>query len=840
MKTNNLLASALWYAEHLGWRLIPIKPRGKSPLVDDWPNVASSDPSVLAGWWKRWPSAGIGLACGEGSGVWVLDIDSGAGKDGGETLDALVAANGELPDTLESLTGGGGRHLFFTGPPWPPNSASLKLGIGLDVRGCGGQVVLPPSVHSSGQRYEWEVLHRPESVKVAAPPAWLLAKAMGGTNGSKPQAAPVLSLLPKGARNAGLASLAGSMRRRGASEAGIAAALKAENESGLCATPLSTHEVEAVAHSIARYTPSAMPETVAGMIAALDVEVADLDGRVTDLCQQIAGVDGDIARRQLCAALAVRVKPKGVTLAMVAAAVKAAVKAAAKAAYIMAVTHAAGARTIVRYVSDTDTVESLYAQVVGVMRKSGEFFCFNHGLVRVIPGTGPRRVTSANVNGLLASFMEIDIQEARNQVGHVKFGLFPSEHKEAFPACPSVLDALPKLDAYTRSPVFDTTWTFVSKKGHYAASRIFYDGPEIPILEGHETLDRLLSEFCWERPADRVNFIGMLLTAITIPNWPRHPMAVFNANKSQVGKTQLASSLAVIVDGRHPSMVGYTPDDTEFEKALGQQVDNGDRVIVIDNAKVGRHANMRKTGPEIESPVLERSVTAVQLNFRRLGRNDSPITCENVVIFALTVNTAKLSVDLRNRSVPINLFLEGESVDRTFNLPCQPEDFALENRTAIIGELAGMVSRFLAAGQPQVEGIPRHTVSPEWAQWVGSLLEYNGFPGFLSNFEVSKHDYDLEYQTVLSITQSFPDAGSKTLLEWVALLLPEGFVSGMKDRAGVPYGKIKQSLRMKAIFTPYVGAEFVVGSVKKMLVATTDTHEKTTRYAFVTVAPSCG
>jgi len=65
-------------------------------------------------------------------------------------------------------------------------------------------------------------------------------------------------MLRQGERNASLASLAGTMRRRGMSEQAICAALLAENEQR-CDPPLSEDEVRRIAHSVARYEPGLAP-----------------------------------------------------------------------------------------------------------------------------------------------------------------------------------------------------------------------------------------------------------------------------------------------------------------------------------------------------------------------------------------------------------------------------------------------------------------------------------------------------------------------------------------------------------------------------------------------------
>ena len=77
-------------------------------------------------------------------GLLVLDVDPGSG--GPESLAALERSYDPLPRTTRSRTGGGGVHVFFRYPAEKEvrNSAGW-LGLGLDVRGEGGYVVVPPS-----------------------------------------------------------------------------------------------------------------------------------------------------------------------------------------------------------------------------------------------------------------------------------------------------------------------------------------------------------------------------------------------------------------------------------------------------------------------------------------------------------------------------------------------------------------------------------------------------------------------------------------------------------------------------------------------------------------------
>jgi Bifunctional DNA primase/polymerase, N-terminal len=89
-------------------------------------------------------AGGIGLPTGKKSGIVVLDVDV---DDGGlESLAKLERAGAPVPKIARTRTGGGGIHVFFRYPGSTEirNSAGL-LGPGLDIRGEGGYVVVPPS-----------------------------------------------------------------------------------------------------------------------------------------------------------------------------------------------------------------------------------------------------------------------------------------------------------------------------------------------------------------------------------------------------------------------------------------------------------------------------------------------------------------------------------------------------------------------------------------------------------------------------------------------------------------------------------------------------------------------
>jgi O-acetyl-ADP-ribose deacetylase (regulator of RNase III) len=142
---------------------------GKHPLaalVPQGVNDASSDPAVVAGWWRRFPQANVGLATGV-----IFDAVDADGPDGAAALRAFAADHGlELPPGPLVRTGSGGWHLYLAptglGNPSPRGLAHV------DWRGRGGYVVAPPSRHASGSRYRFL---RDLSAPLAAVPAPLRA-----------------------------------------------------------------------------------------------------------------------------------------------------------------------------------------------------------------------------------------------------------------------------------------------------------------------------------------------------------------------------------------------------------------------------------------------------------------------------------------------------------------------------------------------------------------------------------------------------------------------------------------------------------------------------------------
>lgn len=234
-----------------GMRVFPIIARKKEPLINNNLERATTDANVIQGWWHS-GNHNIGIATGEGSGIWVLDVD---GVEGEQTLRRLEAEHGALPSTVEVVTGSG-RHLYFR---WPTgieirNRQEHADIPDLHVRGNGGYVVAPPSIHPSGRVYAWSV---DSASAFADAPAWLITLVTGsGASAAAPATPPdawrsfVERSYEGSRRGSAIARLAGLLLRRSI-DPYVALALCQQFNTLRCVEPLAWLEVQRIVNDIA-------------------------------------------------------------------------------------------------------------------------------------------------------------------------------------------------------------------------------------------------------------------------------------------------------------------------------------------------------------------------------------------------------------------------------------------------------------------------------------------------------------------------------------------------------------------------------------------------------------
>ena len=242
--------AALQYAQY-HWSVIPMRAYDKRPIIN-WQQYQQrrATEQEINQWYQRWPEANIGIVTGSISCIVVLDIDPAHGGD--KSLASWEKQYGSLPETVEVTTGGGGRHLYFQHPGGVVrNRAGVAPGI--DLRGDGGCVVAPPSIHTSGKHYVWIEGRGPGSIKPAPMPVWLLQLISGNGKTAGHAVDYWRQLLhegvPQGERNNTIASLAGHLLWHGVDPDVVQELLLCWNRTR-CRPPLEDNEVVRTVDSI--------------------------------------------------------------------------------------------------------------------------------------------------------------------------------------------------------------------------------------------------------------------------------------------------------------------------------------------------------------------------------------------------------------------------------------------------------------------------------------------------------------------------------------------------------------------------------------------------------------
>jgi len=298
MEFKNNREAAIEYARR-GWRVFPLWPPAKHSTADaevctcsnpngcgnagkhpitDWElglvkgvHSASNNVEDVERWWRKYPDANIGIACGKESNLLVFDADSE------HAFDYLTKMQGlDTPVIVQTMRG---YHLYFRYAPGIGNR--IKVGnMDFDIRTDGGYVVAPPSMHPSGQRYRWYGGY-PDLPLQPAKIATETVQAIIGEASRKKQTRRTGLLyknppaeIPKGEREVTLFKLACSMRADNVPEEFIEEKLRTFNKE-LCVPPLDEAEVQKALRSALAYPPgSAIAREIAQEIEPL---IADED-----------------------------------------------------------------------------------------------------------------------------------------------------------------------------------------------------------------------------------------------------------------------------------------------------------------------------------------------------------------------------------------------------------------------------------------------------------------------------------------------------------------------------------------------------------------------------------
>ena len=252
---NSNLEYALYYSG-LGWEVFPAhtirdghcscgkicNSPGKHPMTRKGLKDATTDRSQILKWWNKTPDANIAIRTGKESGLIALDIDTKS--NGFDSLETLENTFDKLPSTLTSITGSKGKHICFKHPGGKIKTRAKMLD-GIDFRADGGYIIAPPSSHISGNAYKWIDI----KLSLMEPPQWLLQRV---NDTGRTALAETLEIIPEGARNSSLMSLAGLQWSQGVSKKKLQTYLLEENTLR-CKPPLGHPEVIGIIERVSSY-----------------------------------------------------------------------------------------------------------------------------------------------------------------------------------------------------------------------------------------------------------------------------------------------------------------------------------------------------------------------------------------------------------------------------------------------------------------------------------------------------------------------------------------------------------------------------------------------------------
>ncbi len=724
--TLSTLEHALAYAAR-GWRVVPIPAGQKYPAHKDWPTIATTNPERITNWWSRHDD-GIGIVTGAESGLFILDIDPRSGGD--DSLQALEQRHGALPDTVESITGSGGRHLLFA---WPTtggirNSASGVLGVGIDVRGEGGQFVAPPSVHANGQRYAWEIMHDPlDGVTVADAPAWLLE---------------LLTQPPR-----------------------IRPARRDRGELGLDPTPGDVFEASTSwpellepdgwrHHSThtdatgAEYELWTRPGKPDGVSASLYWGGSDVLKVFTSSVPYLHAEETYTRFGYLAA------RGHGGDHSEAARALRRAMNAATAPPTPPAPPSTGGEKpetpppperpSIVHNGRQLDELTRHTVNVLALANDPPQLF--------VRAGMATRLRADEDARPLIEPLTKDTCRHRLAEVADWHRVNKDGERTSTAPPVDLVANILaakgwpfPPLTGIAEVPILRPDGTFHADHGYDHATRLYHwRVAEYPTIPEHPTaleLDQaiavvhdVLADFPFDTSADRANAWALLLTGIVRPAVDGQvPMALLDAPEPGTGKSLLARVATMITTGRPGAMRAMPDDEAELRKAITAMLLAGTTTVIFDNVD-----------GVIKSPTLAGALTADVWRDRILGATQD-IEIPSRVTWLATGNNIAVGGDLARRCYRIRLDArQAQPWRRTGFRHTDLENYVNRNRPTIVAALCTIVRAWWSAGRPTPGHLPALGGYTPWVRIVGGILHHAGIGDFLGNLEAFHADADRE------------------------------------------------------------------------------------------------
>jgi hypothetical protein len=720
-----VLEAALDYAR-CGIPVFPCNPIDKKPLTANGFKDATRDETQILAWWQQYPNAMIGAPMGPASNLWAIDLDLDPGRkiDGKATLDQLIAQRGALPPTWVSITPRGGQHLIFA---WDPNveirNSASKIGPGVDVRGNGGYICLPPSRNATGGTYQWES-GGPQNAALASP--WLIALAKARKASAYAKAA-----LDRECKN-------------------VASAQPGTRNNTLNAAAFKLFQL------------------VAGGVLD-EQEVRDRLFEAAEICRLVADDGAQQAWATIdSGAAAGRQQPRARPQPPPQGASRPTIQ-------IMD-------GQLLRILGETE--DALLASGLPIFSRAGMLV---EPVVENMSADGHKTVVARLRELTPESFLGPAAESAafqkydrkRNQwvdtdppLRHVRV-ILASERRWRFPHVSGIIT----------TPTLRPDGSLLADPGHDPETELYLlPGFQLPSIPEYPTKDQalaalkllidLLSEVSFkriggehEKRLNRSVALSGLLTALVRGSLPTAPMHLVAAHMAGTGKSYLVDTAAVIATGRLCPVITALKSVEETEKRLGSIVLSGIPMISLDNCT-------HDLGGEFLCQIAERPVVKVRI----LGRSETP-DCEVHTAVYATGNNITFRGDMVRRGLVCNLETLDERPElRKFNRNALRQAGA--NRATYVAAGLTVMRAYLAAGAPEVCG-PFGSYA-EWATMVRAPLIWLGEPDPVASIDATQAEdpelADLRELFNLCVNEFRSDTiyGTATFIE-AANAAPVGF-----------------------------------------------------------------
>jgi hypothetical protein len=752
------LADNIRYGHSQKLSFTPLK--GKKPTRKGWQSAARETLDEALAWAAQ---GNVGLRTGRASGVVVIDVDPGAD-----------VSQLDLPGTVTALTGRpGAYHLYYLCAE-PLGNSSGKLGPHIDVRGDGGQVVFPGSVHpDTGALYTWAEGHEPWNVEIAALPEHVYERLKAPAKRAPKTVAPTK------------------------------------------AQPPARSEVTAKAK---KYAQTAMKmELNAVCTAQAGKRNATLNKSAFSLGTLIGG--GYLDRAEVEQALMGAAEACGLITDRD--------DGPEKTRNTIRNGIEAGMREP-RHIEDKPVPSANreipaghYILVPGPHKDDQDNYIeqssanFSKEVISRLPeDTVYRRdFIPGEIIGPAGKRKWVEFSADRMRIvvdGHVKLGKWVTSRKTEeqamlYQACnkdsaglvvahAQNAGSVRDLNLIVTYPVYGPGFERIQPGWH---DGLYYDDPEdLRDLQPetdceviHNVLHDLVVDFPFKTPADRENFFGLLLTPVVAPAIDgNRPMHLLNAPIERSGKSKLVNEvMGLIITGRDTPSMQITDREEEREKRILAMLLQGDTLMHLDNLP-----------PYIDSPALASLLTTKSFLGRILGYSRNVSLPNNLTIIG-TGNNVQASGEIAKRIVPI--MIEPTSASPEARTDFQHSDirsYARQQRRIVLECLLGLVENWLEAGKPAHAN--RLGGFESWSETVGGILQVNGLRKWRTNEKVWRNQanpHGLEWENFVEAwytTFVLQEVTVKELLDLAerAEMFPFVLAKNTPQSKGAAFGKMLQ------------------------------------------------